>query len=937
MELNLFTIRFIGTVSIIMQFIGKRLFLSNNIINIIGGKQLCLIIVFMMQIMLNQTAFAQLVNSGFETVTPGSANGWTDYQANNWNVWKAVGSPTVTVDFNIHFAGAKSAKITASASAKAVITQTVSVSEGYTYKLEGKLKTQSVSTGAFTRLNFQKSDGTGTQFYSTNIINTQDWTTTSITAQAPKGSVSVKIEMYFNTGTGTAWFDDFSFLRVDSAHPFLIVQDTEYETLQARAGIQPWADMKTDAATYSALTVDPEDIIQNQCVRVGTIASASALSYILDPPNRATYVTRIVNMVNYFDTNITPYLSSTSWEYAVPESGAFFNLVLAVDIVNFELSASGQLTDIENKLAMVYNWYNTNTISWLNAKYGACGLWGLYKNYSEIIDYYKTQYKTQLLSEMTNYGVSNDGPMYAAGRYAPNPVERDAKAYFMDVLEYTGTDNTYYNNTILQSFYEWMYGYAQTPVYRHYGIGDYKDSACFGDSCSVGGTMPVSARTYSAYRFGTQAGKYASWGVSGSSPSLKPQGQLLYYILMGQSMLAAENPKGKIYSNGGAWFLENNNSNYALSSGLWNESADYTGHRHKDTNAIHLTAYGEHLLKNSGYNGWANGYGNFTWDYISNYAKSSNTVTIDNQNHQYKYGGGITEGFIGPGYLLAYASGNSGNALPNGSHVRNEVFVAPADGKNGYWILFDEVQGNAGTTQANMALHPNSDATAAVAVAKQEYKYTVGGSYPRTISHPVYLTIFYGTAPNVVTEYNGALCAFTESITGKYLLADYTLSSLKKHMVTVLYPHDATHAKATMTRISGTSCTGVSIADGLIVDYALESENVTTANYSGVYFKGLSTFYRKNNGSVTHYFVRKGTGYNDGGAIRKGFSSAADVSLEMNGAYGRVISSGCLITLYYPGVLGVKINNSPVTPTARGTNWVQFNLVSGTSSVELTF
>ena len=68
----------------------------------------------------------------------------------------------------------------------------------------------------------------------------------------------------------------------------------------------------------------------------------------------------------------------------------------------------------------------------------------------------------------------------------------------------------------------------------------------------------------------------------------------------------------------------------------------YEWHSHKDVNAIHLAGFGEHLLLNSGYSGASHGDLGFTWDYINNFARSSNTVLIDDTDHIVKSGSGST-------------------------------------------------------------------------------------------------------------------------------------------------------------------------------------------------------------------------------------------------------------------------------------------------------
>ena len=71
------------------------------------------------------------------------------------------------------------------------------------------------------------------------------------------------------------------------SHPHMIVTESEYAGLQARATQWPWSVMKTkaiDDATH--LTYNPAESYQTKCYRAQDIASSCALAYILDPDNR---------------------------------------------------------------------------------------------------------------------------------------------------------------------------------------------------------------------------------------------------------------------------------------------------------------------------------------------------------------------------------------------------------------------------------------------------------------------------------------------------------------------------------------------------------------------------------------------------------------------------------------------------------------------------
>src|SRR5690606_29023468 len=90
-------------------------------------------------------------------------------------------------------------------------------------------------------------------------------------------------------------------------------------------------------------------------------------------------------------------------------------------------------------------------------------------------------------------------------------------------------------------------------------------------------------------------------GTTANGASL-PRGNLLTYALARTNLPAPSVIPSRIFNNGGAWLFENSTSPNALTGALWNvKGSEY--HSHKDVNSLHLTAYGEHVLRNVGYKG----------------------------------------------------------------------------------------------------------------------------------------------------------------------------------------------------------------------------------------------------------------------------------------------------------------------------------------------
>ena len=705
-----------------------------------------------------------------------------------------------------------------------------------------------------------------------------------------------------------------------AAHPFLIVTEANYPELQSRASTQPWTDMKGEAISDAgSITFNTGSDYVTQSGQMDDIASTCALAYILDPTNRSTYVTKFYNTaMTAWPSYLRPGLLDNDFQRCVIPGIAYFNSVLALDIMHDDFTA-GQLSDLETEFQLVANWYESHSPSWQLNLYACRGIWALYADDRTKIDDAKDDYRNELFVEQTSAdGVALMGPGYAGVRLSQ---ERESKGNFLDVLTFTGEDD-YYNDSTAINLMEWLYGYGVTPFRQYY---------TFGDSAPNRNYHQKGASVFRAHRFSDKAGRYAAW----NNNNIAPWGRLLHYVLMDQQLLTPERAPSRIFPDGGAWFVESGADTRALSVVLFNPM-DSESHSHKDVSAIHMAAYGEHVIRNSGYAGWGlpSGY----WTYVHDQAYSNSTVFINNSDHAQKYGSGIVEGFTAPELGLGYACSDSGPAISNGSHYRSLLFIHPndIDGTNGYSVLFDEFDADTSSNLAGTRLHPNADNMTTI-TSNTEYQSQI--NQVTFSGHTVYISIFLGTAPTAVAVNTGVLAHMADQdFNGKYLFSEYdTDGSGVVNVATVLFPHDSTHAKATMTRISGTGYTGASIVQGGITDIALESAGTGIITYSGVSFQGLATWYRDDSGLVSSYFVREGSSFDDGVSPQVGFGSVSDVSIYMNEIKGRIVSPGTNVTFYYPGIGGVLLNDSPLSVISSGSDWVQVNIPAGTHEVELEF
>ena len=240
----------------------------------------------------------------------------------------------------------------------------------------------------------------------------------------------------------------------------------------------------------------------------------------------------------------------------------------------------------------------------------------------------------------------------------------------MDVLEFTKEDSYYAEQSII-NFNRWLFTFAVSP---------FRETTILGDS-TVKVPIPH-ARDFILDKYSLESAALASWLLNGRT-SLTGQLTLFAYLLIDKPLPAGQKPISHIFTDGGAAFWENNPSDQSLMGAMLNMK-NTEWHTHKEVNAIYLAGYGEHLLVNSGYTGPATGSGSFSRDWMSRNANSGNTVLINRQDHKLystyitMYGNGVTEGFTAD--LFDYASGDR-EALPNGQHQRNFIFVHPRTAK----------------------------------------------------------------------------------------------------------------------------------------------------------------------------------------------------------------------------------------------------------------
>jgi uncharacterized protein YjdB len=154
-------------------------------------------------------------NSGFE-LTSNDSNWVNNIGPIKWGVWLPTGKVPLSIDTTDKKEGNQSIKIE-NTNRRACIGQVIPVEAGKRYDFSCFIKTDNVKSkyGVFVRNNFLNNgtkveNGPITQPLASDIdpIKTYDWTERKLDIKVPAGANQLKMEMFFETGTGIAWFDD---------------------------------------------------------------------------------------------------------------------------------------------------------------------------------------------------------------------------------------------------------------------------------------------------------------------------------------------------------------------------------------------------------------------------------------------------------------------------------------------------------------------------------------------------------------------------------------------------------------------------------------------------------------------------------------------------------------------------------------------------------
>lgn len=489
-------------------------------------------------------------------------------------------------------------------------------------------------------------------------------------------------------------------------HPFLLIERADFAALQAKAERSPWseiAEIATARAAEERYRPAEEATVWGRQQRLRFVAGAAALAYIVEPEKRHEHAGTVVEaLLGWKDLAERVGMEPKSWVVFAPHCSTYLTSVLAYDIVYDDVSEEFH-GDIERSLRMGAEHIGQEGNRWRESRHAATGIWALFTGNWEAFEREAQRYRESWTRHITADGVYVPGSAYGLGRLAPK--YNLGKGHFLDVLEYAGF-RWFYEDRQFRSFVEWIYTGGLSP---------FRKSLSFGDSDIYGGwAHEPGSRLLSAGRFGEEIAGLVAWGLEETEkPFRDSSGDLLFTFLLADEHLPAPTPPAsRLWPDGGAAFRESGGGDLGLMGALWNATTAEE-HSHKDTNALHISGYGEHLLRNSGYAGWGKGVDEtFDWKWINGDARSGNTLVIEGEDHRTKEGGGVRGGIVGS--AAEYVEGHSGGALGDVEHRRFFTFVHPAGKAPGYFVVRDEVRGGSASGRATAIFHPDTEEIEAV-------------------------------------------------------------------------------------------------------------------------------------------------------------------------------------------------------------------------------
>ena len=233
-------------------------------------------------------------------------------------------------------------------------------------------------------------------------------------------------------------------------------------------------------------------------------------------------------------------------------------------------------------------------------------------------------------------------------------------------------------------------------------------------------------------------------------------------------------------------------------------------------------------------------------------------------------------------------------------------------------------------SQAHLYLHPNAETLPIILNNNQVYDWTIKRCYT---DNEIKVKIYLGTEPLQTEIKEGYLASYLpcDRIVGKYMKCTYEPGSSGNQTInTLIYPYLAGNNTPSFRRISGPGYSGTQlIFNDQLSDYTFTSEESGEAIFQELKFSAKSVYIRKVNNDILNYFTRKGTKVLFEGSNSYGFESEDLVSLVCTGKTGQIISKGTTISIFYPGIEHIMLDNNMAEVIEKGSDWLKIYVPAG--------
>jgi hypothetical protein len=681
---------------------------------------------------------------------------------------------------------------------------------------------------------------------------------------------------------------------IDGEHPFLIVKKEQFPALRQRAAAEPWTSIKADAIRRSDEGFSWGNSNSQNAYGLQAYVGAAALAYILDEDRADQHAGRVrAAILDHYSR--LELREDTGWGGVVPNLGSFFVAILSLDIVYNALSQE-EVRQCEKIISdQIFKLKREG--AWVDVRYGTHGTWDIYKGDRTEPD---DDYYEGIMRQVTEDGVSPVTIHYAWERVGGGN-SRVSKSGYMDVLEFTGIDQRYYQNERLKKFHRWLFGLS---------VNTAKEMAIIGDMLPTQ-SLHNDMLHRRVGNFDEQAAAYAAWFHEG-----RPAwGNILTYIIPQKALPAPEVPKSQWYPNGGAFFREGPDDPDGLHGVLYNITSQDEWHTHQETNGLALSGLGNRLLVNGGRLGAP-----------TRAAALNNTLTVDGADHNSRLGNGILEGFTTE--QLDYACGDGGSALPG--HLRSLLLVHASNGTSPYFLVLDELTSQPAATIKNY-FHPANETRIEEVSERAIYSAPID-HYPTEPG--AQLGFFLVTPPQTVgiEKVPGAIPErYPDYPEHNRLETTYPAGAeTDGPIATVLFPYRDSEVLPAFQRLEGSSFTGGLIPhQNGMEDVLLTSDGSILQKYQEVAYQAKALLLRRNEDKVVSFFLRDGTRFAFGDVEME---ASAPLSIFLADNTGALTSAGTQLTLQGPGVENIQFEPAAVE-LQRKTGLLQVELPAGSFDI----